>query len=283
MKDYKNYLKKKYLVKDDLNVNKALTFSNLYKSSFFDYSYIKKKIAPMGWNWLYFSDNYSTETLGEDGHVKSALVFPKFYGCKRMFAGSELLFFDKVILNNKASKVSQITSIENKSKEKKKIYFVTIKNVFKVRNKKVLVENQKIVYVNKSYKSKNKKIEKFCEYKIISQTNFSFNNIHLFRYSAITYNSHRIHYDLDYTRKKEDYENLLVHGPLLASFSLEYLSLVKKTKSIKSFSFKIIKPVFVNEKITLKLYYSLKDEKKIKTVITNKLKELKFIGTCILK
>lgn len=283
MKDYKNYLKKKYLVKDDLNVNKAITFSKLYKSSFFDYSYIKKKIAPMGWNWLYFSDNYSTETLGEDGHVKSALVFPKFYGCKRMFAGSELLFFDKVILNNKASKISQITCIENKSKEKKKIYFVTIKNVFKVRNKKVLVEYQKIVYINKSYKSKTKKIEKFCEYKIISQTHFSFNNIHLFRYSAITYNSHRIHYDLDYTRKKEGYENLLVHGPLLASFSLEYLSLAKKTKSIKSFSFKIIKPVFVNEKITLKLYYSLKDEKKIKTVITNKLKELKFIGTCILK
>ena len=146
MKYYKNYLKKKYLVKDDLNINKAIMFSNLYKSSFFDYSYLKKKIAPMGWNWLYFSDNYSAENLGEDGHVKKGYVFPKFYGCKRMFAGSELLFFDKVILNNKASKVSQITCIENKSKEKKKIYFVTIKHVFKVKNKKVLVENQKIVY-----------------------------------------------------------------------------------------------------------------------------------------
>ena len=102
----------------------------------------------------------------------------------------------------------------------------------------------------------------------------------MFRYSAITYNSHRIHYDLDYTKKKEGYENLLVHGPLLASFSLEYISLIKKTKSIKSFSFKIIKPVYVNEKITLKMYYSVKDKKKFKIVITNRLKELKLIGTC---
>ena len=44
---------------------------------------------------IFLKDNYSTETLGEDGHVQSALVFPKFYGCKRMFAGSELLFFDR--------------------------------------------------------------------------------------------------------------------------------------------------------------------------------------------
>jgi len=283
MNNYNNYLKKKHLVKDDLNINKAFMFSNLYKSTFFNYSYVKKKIAPMGWNWLYFSDNHSMENLGDDGHVKRGLVFPKFHGCKRMFAGSELIFFDKVILNNKATKLSQITSIENKSKKKKKIYFVKIKNLFKKQKKKVLIEYQKIVFVDKRYKSKTKKIEKCYEFKIVSKINFSFNNILLFRYSAITYNSHRIHYDLDYTKKKEGYKNLLVHGPLLASFSLEYFSLVKKTKSIKSFKFKILKPVFVNENITLKLYYSLIDKKKFRVVITNYLKEVKFKGICELK
>ena len=74
-----------------------------------------------------------------------------------------------------------------------------------------------------------------------------------------------------------------MHGPLLASFSLEYFSLVKKTKSIKSFKFKILKPVFVNENITLKLYYSLIDKKKFRVVITNYLKEVKFKGICELK
>ena len=278
MKDFSYYSKNKNVIKEKLNYNKALIFCRLFNNDTFNFSYLKKKIPPMGWNWLYFSENIPLEKIGTDGHPKRGSFYPKFFGCKRMFAGSELFFLDKVLLDSIATKTSQISKIENKSIKNKKIFFVTVKNIFKIKNKKVLIENQKIVYVDKNFKSKKKSIENHAEYKLLSKANFQFNNIMLFRYSAITFNSHRIHYDVDYTKKEEGYKNLLVHGPLLASFSLEYLNHISKNIQINYFSFKIIKPVYVNEEITFKIF-TTKDNKELKlTVINKSSQEVKLIG-----
>ena len=112
---------------------------------------------------------------------------------------------------------------------------------------------------------------------------FCFNNIILFRYSAITYNSHRIHYDLDYTKKKEGYKNLLVQGPLLASYALEQLSLIKDLELI-SFEFRMLKPVFVNEEITVKILKKLDQVNMLKVTVVNKYSnELKLIALCVTK
>ena len=280
MKNFDNYLKNKKIMKDMLSIDKAHMFCNLFKNNIDSNSFFKKKLLPFGWHWLYFTENLSLESIGVDGHPKRGDFFPALNGCKRMFAGSEIFFLNKVFLNNLASKTSQISNIENKSKDNRKIFFITVKNIFKVKNKIVLIENQKIVFVDQDYKSKKKIIEKNDGYTILSKKNFCFNNIMLFRYSSITYNSHRIHYDIDYTKKEEGYKNLLVHGPLLASYALEQLSLIKNI-DLDFFEFKMLKSVIVNEEITLKVLKDIVHPKKFKVTIVNKhSNELKFIATC---
>ena len=117
---------------------------------------------------------------------------------------------------------------------------------------------------------------------LLYKKNFSFNNIMLFKYSAITYNSHRIHYDLNYARE-EGYTDLLVHGPLLATFSLDEFRKNIKYK-LTTFKFKMLKPVLVNEKINLKISQNIKNKKEFKAIISClKSKEIKFVATYLIR
>ena len=132
-----------------------------------------------------------------------------------------------------------------------------------------MIENQKIVFVDQGYKARKLLKDNNDAYKLVFKKSFTFNNIILFRYSALTFNSHRIHYDLEYTRKKEGYKDLLVHGPLLATFALDQFSM-NFNFNVRSFSFKMVKPVYVNEPVLLKIYKNLKDDKTFKLTIVNK-------------
>ena len=95
----------------------------------------------------------------------------------------------------------------------------------------------------------------------------SFSNILLFRYSSITYNSHRIHYDVEYTRREEGYKDLLVHGPLLATVALDEF---RKNINYKltDFEFRMFKPVLVNEEIHLKIFKNIQNKKEFKIIFT---------------
>ena len=105
---------------------------------------------------------------------------------------------------------------------------------------------------------------------LIHKKNIKYDNINLFRYSALTYNSHRIHYDLNYTRNIEGYESLLVHGPLIATKVLNEVSNITNS-SIKEFNFSIHKPIFVNEKVILRIYFLKSD----KTILIAKIFKIK--------
>ena len=77
------------------------------------------------------------------------------------------------------------------------------------------------MFIKKNFKSKKKSYFNLDKQKLLYRKHFSFNNIALFKYSAITNNSHRIHYDFKYAREEEGYKDILVHGPLLALFALD--------------------------------------------------------------
>ena len=283
MKNFSKYVGRTKTIKDSININKAKMFSSMFIKNFTKINYLKKKILPYGWHWLYFSEYFPIQESDEDGHPKRGDFFPLFRGFKRMFAGSELEFLDKILIDNIILKTVKISNIEKKTRNNSNIYFVNLKNTFKFKKKIVLIENQKIVFLDKKYKSSGRKIVNETGYKTIYKKQFLFNNILLFRYSALTYNSHRIHYDLEYARKKEGYKNLLVHGPLLSTFSLDLFNFYIK-KEIAKFSFKMIKPVFVNEKIFFKILKCLNDTKNYQLrIVDANSSELKFIATCICK
>ncbi len=247
---------------DFIDKNKVTFLENVVGSKF---SY-KKKIAPYGSHWIFFNENFNKKELGSDGHPKRGKIFPLLKGYKRMFAGASLIFKEKIYFEDKIKKITEINSIFKKKSSNKNIYFLNLVNTFFRENLEVLKEIQTIVFVKNNHSSNNfKKKSSKINLTLLHKKNFKFNNIDLFRYSALTYNSHRIHYDLNYTINIEGHKNLLVHGPLTATYVINEINNFLK-KDINKFSFSLLKPIYVNDRITLKVYRSKLD----KTVIIAK-------------
>ena len=284
MNIFNKYYKEKKTSIDNFCSKKANMYACIFEEYNSKINLLKNKTLPYGWHWLYFSENYPIVKSGADGHPKRGKFLPSFKGCKRMYAGSEVRFKKDILLNSKVKKISKIKNIENKSHGKKIIYFVTINHLHKIKNEVFLEENQNLVFISKDYQSKRKIFfVKKKDLLLLHKKNFSFNNIMLFRYSAITYNSHRIHYDIKYTREEEGYKDLLVHGPFLAKYALDEFMINIKSK-LKMFEFKMLRPVLVNEKINLKIFRSLENINKFKIIITNvQSKEVKLMASCYSK
>ena len=136
-----------------------------------------------------------------------------------------------------------------------------VKHEFFVCGNKNLEEFQDIVYKEKV--SNNLKLKKELPFvkSDIEETVFTHPTL-LFRYSAITFNGHRIHYDYQYCRNEENYKNLVFHGPLQATFLLRISEKLAK-KRVKNFTHKGLSPVFANE--NLKIDAILVDKKEIQS------------------
>ncbi len=259
---------------DLIDKNKVNFLENILGSKFL----YKKKIAPYGVHWIFFNENFNKKDLGFDGHAKRGKNIPLLKGYKRMFAGASLVFKKKIYFEDKIKKITEIKPLFKKKSNNENIYFLNLENTFFRHNLEVLKEIQTIVFVKNNHVSdSNKKKSKNINLKLLHKKNFKFNNVDLFRYSALTYNSHRIHYDLDYTTKVEGHKNLLVHGPLTATCVIrEVYSFIKK--DISRFSFSLLKPIYVNEKITLKVYRSKLDKSVIIAKVLKEKNEIAFLS-----
>ena len=216
-----------------------------------DYVYKKDLIVPEGWHWLYFLETPPQNQLGPDGHKRREGFIPPVKLPRRMHAGGSMMFYSPIILGDKIKKVSKIQNIELKTGSTGNLIFLTIEHAFYKEKKKLLVETQNIVFREEKKSSKNKTslqptVEKFKYEKIWDPSAEM-----LFRYSALTFNTHRIHYDYPYATKIEGYENIVVHGPLLATFVLDLVNKVAKVegKKLFSLSYRVNIPVFVGGKI----------------------------------
>lgn len=250
MKNKNKFLNKKIISKDFINYDKAVLFNNIYKKK---KVYLEKKFLPKGWHWLFFNNNYPANKLAKDGHPKRGDFLPKLDGYKRMFVGAELKFQEYFKYDTTVRKVSYVDSIDVHDKKKNKLYLVNLNHHYYYKNKSLLKENQKIAFVKNNYVSN--RVRYFCYDNLIllKSLKLKLDNIALFRYSALTYNSHRIHYDSEYVKKYEGYDNLLVHGPFLVNIILDTICYNLKI-DLKDFSFRSYRPVFVNENFLIKIY-----------------------------
>ncbi len=272
---------KKKVSIDILDKKKIDFLKNVIKSKV---SFNKNKL-PYGGHWVFFNENYAEKDLGIDGHPKRGNFFPKLLGYKRMFAGASLTFKQDIDLDIKVKKTSYIKEVIRKKKEGNNLYFIKVYNSYKKKNVELLNELQTIVFVKNKYKPKNnnKYNNKYNnDLNLLLFKNFKYDNIDLYRYSALTYNSHRIHYDLSYTQEVEGYKNLLVHGPLIATTVLTEIKNITK-KNIINFNFSIKTPIFVNEKFTLKTYsFKSADSKLYVEVFKKQTNEIAFLAEVIL-
>ena len=186
------------------------------------------KVLPPLWHWCFLLEAARQSSLGGDGHPQRGDFLPPVALPRRMWAGSEIEFHRPLIIGHRANKKSRISDITQKQGKSGELVFVTVEHEIDQGGQLCLSERQTIVFreAAQTNKGANKPLP---ETTAPRESDFSVlwkaDPTLLFRYSAATFNAHRIHYDRDYAVQKENYPGLLVHAPLLATLLLEQLHL----------------------------------------------------------
>jgi 3-methylfumaryl-CoA hydratase len=201
---------------------------------------------PLG-HWAYFNDAVGPKDLGPDGHPKRGLFMPPVSLPRRMFASAEFSFAAPLVLGETAQLGSTIADIRRRSGRSGELVLVDVLREVSQGGRVRLTETQTIVYR-----------EAGAPTPPVADTGaggagelWAPNAVDLFRYSAATYNGHRIHYDQAYAREAEGYPDLVVHGPFTAAKLFDLASRTAGAPLVK-FSFRALAPVFVAQPIRLR-------------------------------
>ena len=188
-------------------------------------------------HWCAFSPVVPTDDLGADGHPHKGGFLPDLGLERRMWASGSLEFLQSLHVNETLTRSATIEKIDEKVG---RMAFVTVSHEIHGENGLAIRESQNIVYLAMPEKfdppAKRPMPEKF-----VFQNRLSMPSTRLFRFSSITFNAHRIHYDLPYAQDVEKYPGLVVHGPLQAMFLAKAASEYAKTE-LRSFEFRGIHP-----------------------------------------
>ncbi len=197
---------------------------------------------PPFWHYLYFWEALSPENLGRDGHPRPGGFIPDTGLPRRMWAGGALAFLSPVLLGQTATRTSTIADVSRKSGRTGPLALVTLGHEIHQDGRLCIRETQNLIYREDPKPNAPKPAQKPAPTNQTYSQTTRFSPTLLFRYSALTFNGHRIHYDRDYCREVEGYPGLVVHGPLLAQ-SLIHLA-IEQTGPIKTFTFRAIAPLF---------------------------------------
>ena len=195
---------------------------------------------PPAWHWLYFHELSKASDLGRDGHTKLGINLPEFTLPRRMWAGGKINWLAPLLIGSLATKVSKILSIEEKSGRTGDLIFVTVQHEVSQNGSLCISEEQNIVYRAEATQSKANEAEQAQSDSDFSM-NWQLNETALFRYSALTFNGHRIHYDVEYAKNIEGYAGLIVHGPLLATLMLDMAK--QNNRPMNTFSYRAKSPI----------------------------------------
>lgn len=169
---------------------------------------------PLLAHWLYCLNAASSSQLGEDGHEKRGKFIPPIALPRRMWAGSRLTFVRDLRVGQPVRRISRIASVTPKEGRTGELVFVTLEHEIRDESGSAIREIQDVVYRQtgrptghpEKAPSEAQWSHKICPDAVL-----------LFRYSALTFNGHRIHYDHPYATGVEGYPGLIVHGPLIAT------------------------------------------------------------------
>jgi 3-methylfumaryl-CoA hydratase len=206
---------------------------------------------PPGWQWLFFNPAVARSGLGTDGHPKRGGFLPPIELPRRMWAGSRLRYLADLPVEAEATRRSRILKVENKTGKRGALWFVTVEHTTTCAGQACIVEEQDIVYREPT--PPGTPAPTLQRHDGVAQWSVEImpDNTLLFRYSALTFNGHRIHYDQAYARNEEGYADLVVHGPLTATL-LQQLALAQGGgRPLARFDFRGVSPLFVGRAFRL--------------------------------
>lgn len=207
---------------------------------------------PPGWQWLFFNPAIRRSGLGVDGHPKRGGFLPPIELPRRMWAGSRVRYLADLPVDATATRRSLIQKVENKVGKRGSLWFVTVEHIISCEGKPCIAEEQDIVY-REATPAGAAPAPAPDPYDGRAQWSRSVepDSTLLFRYSALTFNGHRIHYDQSYAREEEGYPNLVVHGPLTATLLQQFAMEHGGGRPLARFDFRGVSPLFVDRAFSL--------------------------------
>lgn len=205
---------------------------------------------PPLWHWLYFLHWPAHHDLGADGHPRTGHFLPPLPHRQRMWAGGRCEISEPLRLGERAERVSSLTSVTTKQGRTGELLFVTERREFRQQGRLCLVEEQDIVYRSGRGTGQHpRELDEsaFPEPSTPWHLPLRPDPALLFRFSALTANAHRIHYDAPYCRDEEGYPGVVVHGPLLALLMLELPRRHAPARQVSSLSYRLRAPLFAGE------------------------------------
>ncbi|NEI72545.1 hypothetical protein GR212_23580 [Rhizobium lusitanum] len=206
-------------------------------------------MAPLGLHWCLAPDIADVRHRGPDGHPVKGGFLPPAPLPRRMWAASDLVFRGTLAAGDLVRRRSTITKIEEKHGRSGLLIFVTVHHEISNERGCILDEDQTIVY--REAASSSLAIQAASD---ISPAPYEraadVDSLLLFLYSALTFNGHRIHYDLPYAAEVEDYSGLVIHGPLQATLLLNFAALIAE-KPPNHFSFRGLRAAVGRQRLLL--------------------------------
>ena len=202
-------------------------------------------IPPL-WHWLYFLDRARASELGPDGHPRRGGFLPPVPLPRRMWAGSRLKFHAPLCIGERVERRSTIADVVPKSGRSGDLVFVTVRHDY-VRESAAapaLTEEHDIVYRDAPRPGETPPTPTPPAGEAEWRREWRPDPVLLFRYSALTFNGHRIHYDHPYATGVEGYPGLVVHGPLIATLLLELLRDARPQARVTAYRFRALRPTF---------------------------------------
>jgi 3-methylfumaryl-CoA hydratase len=198
---------------------------------------------PPLWHWLYHLPLARQSQIGPDGHPKRGGFLPPVPLPRRMWAGGRLTFHKPILLGQDITRTSTIVDVTEKSGRSGSLVFVLVRHEITGPDGLALTEEHDIVYRDPPGPNDPAPAPKAAPADAAFSRGITPDDVLLFRYSALTFNGHRIHYDRRYVTTEEGYPGLIVHGPLIATL-LTDLYRRNDPRPMKSFKFRAVSPLF---------------------------------------
>ena len=199
---------------------------------------------PPLWHWLFFLPHHRQSEIGPDGHAKRGGFLPPVPLPRRMWAGGRLQWHAPLCVGDTVQRRSRIESVTHKSGRTGDLIFVLVKHELHGPAGLALTEEHDIVYRAAPQPGDPVPAPTRAEADAPWQRSLQPDDVLLFRYSALTFNGHRIHYDRRYVTEVEGYPGLIVHGPLIATLLLDLLRRHMPQARVQRFEFKAVRPTF---------------------------------------
>ncbi|MGC3024711.1 FAS1-like dehydratase domain-containing protein [Burkholderia sp. DN3021] len=208
-------------------------------------------VVPPLWHWLYFLPVAPLAEIGPDGHPKRGGFLPPVPLPRRMWAGGRLTFHAPLRAGRRATRESTIANIEDKTGRSGRLVFVTVQHRIECDGALCVEEEHDIVYRDAPQPGASAPKPIAAPAGETWSRIVTADAVMLFRYSALTFNGHRIHYDRSYATQEEGYPGLVVHGPLIATLLVDLVHRERPDATLASFAFRAARPTFDGQPFTL--------------------------------